>query len=121
MSGASGSTQHKFRKVIQALEVSGWHDPPVSEAITIAEDSLETGKVVFFPSLGFSLAAEERQFLSAETVDPKAKNVSFDRKSGAVKHAVCDDATAIRQMMVRYCRQNEALLHVDAFPTSPDV
>src|SRR6185312_2253475 len=60
----------------------------------------------------FELATEERRFLSPLVADAKAKNISFDASSGALKHAVGSDAeiAAIAAMMRRYCNRAQALI-----------
>src|ERR1700677_4824439 len=58
------------------------------------------------------MSTDETKFLSPSSVDPGAKNVSFDANSGAVKHAhgSAEDVAAIAAMMKRYCDYATALV-----------
>ncbi|HEY1963181.1 MAG TPA: Kdo hydroxylase family protein, partial [Rhizomicrobium sp.] len=69
---------------------------------------------LYLPRLAFALAPDERRFLSPEFADAKAKNVSFDPASGAVKHAVGSsaDIEAIAAMMRRYADHTLMLLRM---------
>jgi hypothetical protein len=77
-----------------------------------AVEALEGGKVLFFPRLAFTLDNAEKRFLSPETADARAKNVSFDPKSGTVKGAAgsAADISAIMAMMRRYYQHARGLV-----------
>ena len=66
--------------------------------------SLEEGKVLFFPSLSFTLSSQELEFLSPSILDPKAKNISYnihnDHLSGTNLHA--GESQLLKAMMKRY-------------------
>src|SRR5574341_1010243 len=93
----------QLSEVIETFEGKSWQEPFASKKNSAA-DALEDGKVLFFPKLSFELLEGERRFLSPGAVDPKAKNVSFNPKTGEVKHAVGDAVTqaAVAEMMRRY-------------------
>jgi hypothetical protein len=75
------------------------------------EGVVESGHVLSFPHLAFALADEERRFLDPRWTDGKAKNVSLRWPSGELRGAAgaAADLAALRQMVVRYAEQSEAL------------
>lgn len=98
--------------VIETLDIVAWDAPARTNMPVRPVDALEDGKVLYFPRLAFALSPEEALFLSPSSVDPAAKNVSFDFDSGAVKHAqgTPDEVAAIAAMMRRYCEYATSLL-----------
>ncbi|KTC66195.1 hypothetical protein Lade_0853 [Legionella adelaidensis] len=48
--------------------------------ITNAHFSLESGQVIFFPELSFTLLPEEKNFYTDLRLDGKHKNISYDRR-----------------------------------------
>jgi 3-deoxy-D-manno-oct-2-ulosonic acid (Kdo) hydroxylase len=98
--------------VIETLDVTAWDMPARTNMAAEPVDALEDGKVLYFPRLAFALAADETKFLSPASVDAKAKNVSFDASSGAVKHAngTAEDVAAIAAMMLRYSDYAKSLV-----------
>lgn len=59
-------------QIIQ-IAVSEWQAVVGSEAWRAA---LESGKVLFFPNLGFELQPQERELLRPDIRDPGARNIS---------------------------------------------
>jgi hypothetical protein len=101
-------------EVLETLDVTRWHGPAHTNMPGSAVSALEDGKVLYFPRLGFELAAVERRFLSSEVADTQAKNVSFDANTKTLKHAVgsAGDLDAIKAMMARYFEHALALVHM---------
>ena len=100
-------------EVLETLDVIAWNGPVHTNMRTSAIEALEDGKVLYFPRLGFALSTDERRYLSPQIADARAKNVSFEAESGAVKHAIGSRAQvdAIAVMMRRYLDQCEKLVH----------
>jgi len=75
-------------------------------------DALEEGKVLHFPHLAFALEEQERQYLRADVLNPKSRNISLDA-GGRLKGAVDDAATVagLSAMMGRFRSNAEALIH----------
>jgi hypothetical protein len=98
-------------EILETLDISGWEGPVSTNMPISATDALEDGKVLYFPRLAFVLPADERRFLRPSVADAKAKNVSFDPSSDALKHARGSDAdlVAISAMMHRYAAHAIAL------------
>ena len=94
-------------EILETLDVAAWEGPLHTNMLASAVEALEDGKVLYFPRLSFLLSTDERRFLSPQIADVKAKNVSFDVQSGAVKHATGSRAQvdAIAAMMRRYLDQ----------------
>ncbi len=93
---------------ILQIAISEWHAVLGSEAWRAA---LESGKVLFFPNLGFELLPEERALLRPEIRDPGARNISLN-VDGTLKGAVGDTATqvALAAMITRFREQALALI-----------
>jgi hypothetical protein len=91
-------------EMLETMDVTAWEGPAHTNMLASAVEAVEAGKVLYLPRLAFALLPEERRFLSPEFADEKAKNVSFDPASGAVKHAVGSraDVNAIAEMLRRY-------------------
>ena len=67
--------------------------------------ALESGDLLFFPSLAFAVRASERPLFSPAMVTT-AKNISFDPRSGRVGGIARDgsDAAAVRELVSRFSR-----------------
>ena len=68
-------------KSLELFEIDTWEGPFTEELQKKAVRSLENGKVLYFPNLAFPLADQEKKFLDPQKVDPKAKNISYDRRN----------------------------------------
>jgi hypothetical protein len=107
-------TGRDIAEVVETLDVTAWEGPAHTNMRESAVEALEDGKVLYFPRLAFALSSDERRFLSPQFADAKAKNVSFDRARGAVKHAVGSrpDVDAIAAMMRRYAEHALTLVRM---------
>jgi 3-deoxy-D-manno-octulosonic acid hydroxylase-like protein len=101
-------------EVIETLDVSTWDGAVYTNMANSAAAALEDGKVLYFPGLVFPLSSEEPRFLSPDVADLRAKNVSFDPNTGALKHAMGSpkDLAAIECMMRRYSEHALALVRM---------
>ncbi|TFW30875.1 Kdo hydroxylase family protein [Massilia horti] len=73
--------------------------------------ALESGKVLYLPTFGFTPTSEELRLFRPDMRDPKSRNISLDA-NGGLKGAI-DDAgarQALTAMMVRFREQAEGLL-----------
>ena len=106
--------ERDIAEILETLDVTAWQGPVRTNMAETTVAALEDGKVLYFPRLAFDLPAEESQFLSPSVADAKAKNVSFDPTTGALKHAVgsAADITAIAAMMRRYSEYSQMLMHM---------
>jgi hypothetical protein len=73
---------------------------------------LEDGGVVLFPRLGFTVTDTEKPFLLPGSVSAKAKNVSFDIRTGVMRGSALEgaDARRLHDMLERYARHSLALV-----------
>jgi len=78
--------------------------------------ALESGKVLFFPRLAFSLSRQEQALLRPELLDAGARNISLDAQ-GRLKGVAGNDAVqaAIKAMMARFAADARSLVE-SAFP-----
>lgn len=101
-------------EVLETLDLASWDGVAQTNMAGAAVEALEDGKVIYFPRLAFPLSTEERRFLTPETADARAKNISFDPRSGALKHAIGspEDIAAIGRMIRRYSGRALALVRL---------
>lgn len=99
--------ERDIAEVLETLDAVSWDGPIETNMADSAVTALENGKVLYFPRLAFELAPEEQRFLSPDLADTKAKNISFDANTGALKHAAgsAGQQMAIRAMLQRYHEQ----------------
>lgn len=72
-------------RFVEEIAISEWHGPFGPNVRASALDALETGKVLFFPSLAFSLHKDEKEFLSPGVASGRSKNISFDHATGKLQ------------------------------------
>jgi hypothetical protein len=111
------SPQREISEIVETLDLASWDAPARTNMSVAPVDALEDGKVLYFPRLAFALSDNEVRFLSPDSVDAGAKNVSFDSKTGTVKHARGSetDVVAVAAMMRRYCDAATSLV-IRLFP-----
>lgn len=75
-------------------------------------DALEQGKVLYFPSLPFTLSEEEQALLTPAVLDAKARNISL-ATDNQLKGAAGDERTQelLAAMLERYRTQAQQLIH----------
>ncbi len=83
--------------------------PAAPDAACIA--ALESGKVLYFPALGFAPLPDEARLFTPGVRDPKSRNISLDA-AGRLKGAAGDAATqaALAAMIARFRVQARDLL-----------
>ena len=101
-------------EILETVDMTSWEGPLHTNMASSAVTALEDGKVLYFPRLAFALSAGETHFLSPAFADAKAKNVSLDANTDALKHAVGSppELQAIKAMMQRYSRQARTLIRM---------
>ena len=97
---------------IDTLTVSDWAPRPAEDDSRRAAAALEAGKVLYLPALGFMLMPQERRFLDPRWSDLKAKNISYDPASGAIKGARgnASDLEDLRKLVERFHQQAVGLI-----------
>lgn len=95
-----------------ALPVASWTDPLAPAMQAEAQEALESGSVLVFPRLAFTLDAAEWRLLAAAESDGSRKNVSYDPATGALKGTALppDQRPALAAVMRRFADSAQALL-----------
>lgn len=98
------SRERDIAKILETLDVVAWDGPVFTNMAASVVGALEDGKVLYLPRLVFAMSMEESRFLSPAVADARAKNVSFDSKIDALKHALgsVQDLAAMKAMLCRY-------------------
>lgn len=98
----------------QLHTIEGQDLPSVSEQEkNQALTSLESGKVVYFPSYSFTLKKEEHSFLSEGILDPKHKNISYDirrQRLAGLNKAAAIELTTMQEFMHRFAEFSKQLM-----------
>lgn len=92
--------------------VTSWDGPFEKDDMQRAIVALESGKVLYFPSLRFVLNPDESVFLTPSCTDGKSKNISYDPGEDAVRGTAVDGPEQKRMtaMMRRYGDTAQELL-----------
>jgi hypothetical protein len=95
----------------QALD--HWAPQPGEIAGEGLEESLEAGKVLYFPRLRFSFDGDEQRFLSEQWADGKAKNISFRGVNKPLQGAQgsAADIEQLKAVIARFAEQAGTLVH----------
>ncbi len=98
--------------ILEAFDLRDWSDGLSDEAKKQLVAALEDGKIIYFPQLQFKLAEHEVGFLSADKVDPKSKNISYDPVKDRLAGALYEGAEAeqLKQMVKRFSTQSRQLI-----------
>lgn len=96
-------------EILETIHLDSWEHPIDATLQEKAIQSLEHGKVLYFPLLPFSLRDHEEQFLSPLIVHPKSKNISYDIRNDRLSGAKCEDAFQLKEMVKRYALQSKKL------------
>jgi hypothetical protein len=94
------------------LDLRDWSGDCPSDERERAIRALESGKILFLPRLRFDLGADERRFLDPHLSDGKAKNISFDPRTGRVGGTGVADAEReeLAVLLRRFGKAAEAFL-----------
>lgn len=98
--------------LLEKFPISSWEVPISAENQKKAIDDLESGKVLYFEKLPFSLDEDELQFLSPSILDGKAKNISLDKKKNRLSGTLLspEKAELLKKMLRRYSHYSQAFL-----------
>lgn len=100
------------KKSLETFDFKQWDEAFPSFIQEKATDSLETGKVLYFPSLEFPLNQQELQFLTPVIVNPRSKNISYDLKRDALGGAIgtSSQKELLKAMLKRYALASRKFL-----------
>ena len=84
-----------------------------AQDVASALRAVESGTVLFFPRLAFTVTPQEQRFLAPRWHDGKAKNISFDLRTGRVGGTTAHgkDLADLAAMMDRFVRSAASLCH----------
>ncbi len=99
--------------MFETLSIDSWTGPYDGDVKTRAVSALESGAVLFFPSLPFLLSESEKQFLDASISDGQSKNISLDHTTGKMQSSSLtgEKAQALAAMIERFGSQATGLVH----------
>lgn len=99
------------------LKNCAWDEAFSPDQQTQLINQLEMGGFIFFPNLPFKLNYNEYRFLSANYVDPKTKNISYDPRNNLLKGAQANslEYEEIKSMLNRFSH-NAVTLITNLFP-----
>ena len=97
---------------IETLDTADWAPQPGDAESGRLAAALEAGKVLFLPRLRFELQPLEKRFLDPRWSDRKAKNISYDPASAAIKGAQgnASDLEDLRLLIERFHRRAVGLI-----------
>lgn len=64
-------------QILYPFKTTQWHELFSEQEQRDSINALESGKIIYFPELGFKLKEEEHTFLSPDYADPKNKNINY--------------------------------------------
>ena len=98
--------------LIETLSIDAWNPALDAAAQDAAEDALESGKVLYLPRLRFTVAPDERRFLSTHWSDGRSKNIYLRGRERTLRGAVgsAQDQAALTVMIERFGRQAQQLV-----------
>jgi hypothetical protein len=94
------------------VHLEHWDATPGPEEQAAAIAAVESGRVLSFPRLAFALEPGERRLLSADWSDRKAKNISFDSRTGTLAGArgTAADIAMLNRMIQRFAHCARGLI-----------
>lgn len=97
--------------VLETINLADWETEISSSLKQKAIQSLENGKVLYFPSLSFHIPDNEKMLLSPDKTDPKSKNISYDRTTEKLSGAQCSEVESLlmKEMIKRYANCSRTL------------
>lgn len=100
-------------EVLQTFAMSRWTAPFEGIPQGGLEGQVESGRVLYFPSLSFALENGEQRFLAEHWADIKAKNISYRGTDQPLRGALgnAKDLAELRAMLARFAEQSESLVH----------
>jgi len=97
---------------VQSIEQDSWQGAFAASRQQEAMRALEEGGLLLLPHLAFVIDEPQRRLLSADSVSPKTKNVSFDVRSGLMSGSSLQgqDRIELQAILERFAHQSLALV-----------
>jgi hypothetical protein len=92
------------KRSLEVIDIQSWDKTIDREIQNSAVHALESGKILYFPSLSFPLSQDEMPLLCAKKMSPKAKNISYDMRADCLGGMQCspEDEARFKAMIKRY-------------------
>lgn len=93
--------------MLQTFSTKQWDEPLLAPTQQQAISSLESGQILYFPELAFTLSPAEQLFLCPDYADPDAKNISYHpthNKLWGVQHLTDQQHIKLKSMLERFSR-----------------
>ncbi len=97
-----------MKSIIQeSMSPTNWDAAVTVSDAADATRTLESGRILLFKSLGFTLTPQEQRFLSPECADPRSKNISYDSGRDRIQGTPLQgrDREDLTSMMRRFATQ----------------
>ncbi|WP_411754892.1 Kdo hydroxylase family protein [Serratia sp. (in: enterobacteria)] len=99
-----------LQTVLITLPYVDWNTTSPSTVDAVA--ALESGKVLYFPHLAFSLTDAEKTLLSPELVDPKRKNISYQPEQQKLTGVALEaKREAVHKLLARHYQACQHLIN----------
>ncbi|MBS0654866.1 MAG: Kdo hydroxylase family protein [Verrucomicrobia bacterium] len=100
------------KRSLEELDIRSWDETFDAAVQNKMTEALEGGKILYFPSLSFSLSPQELLLLDPEKMSPKSKNISFDLRSNGLQGMQCtqEEEEVMRAMIKRFAISSRKLL-----------
>lgn len=99
--------------MLQIFSASQWDEKFSESTQQQAIHSLESGQILYFPDLTFSLAPHELQFLSPDHADPQSKNIGYHpncHQLWGVQRLTDEQRLQLKTMLDRFSRYASTLI-----------
>jgi hypothetical protein len=90
--------------ILNEVQCHAWESHFSPEVQAQAVSAIESGSILFMPHLSFALTPNENKFLSPTYAHPKAKNISLNIHTGALRAGQCspEDHANLKAMIQRF-------------------
>lgn len=99
--------------MLQTFSTQNWNEHFSESDQHHAINKLEDGHILYFPKLSFSLAENEKSFLSPNVLDPHAKNISYQSSTNrlwGVQHLNDAEHQQLKIMLGRFSQYSLDLI-----------
>lgn len=99
--------------MIETFSNTQWNELTTNENQQRAISKLESGNLLYFPNLAFTLTDAEKAFLTPDVADPHSKNIGYhprQNKLWGVKNLSEDERKQMKAMMRRFSGEAQTLM-----------
>jgi hypothetical protein len=98
--------------ILNAIDGNTWEADFAPAIQSQAVTAIEEGQILLLPQLAFALLPNENKFLSPDYAHPKAKNISLNTHTGALRCGACsvEDHVNLKAMIQRFSNSAQQLV-----------